>query len=115
MKIIILAIINSLLMATGQILWKLGVSNTIIESLNDLAQLIISPFVLLGLFVYGVTTLLWLYILNQAPLSYVYPIQSLAFVFILFASFFIFHESIPYTRWIGVFVICIGVYIVSMR
>lgn len=115
MKIILLSIMNCVLLAIGQVLWKIGISQLSIKSFWEIIPAIFSPFIILGLLVYGLSTVLWLFILNQADISYVYPMQSLVFIFVLLSGAFILHESIPYTRWIGVFVICCGVYIVSLR
>ncbi|WZL73646.1 EamA family transporter [Clostridiaceae bacterium 35-E11] len=115
MKIVLLTILNSLLMATGQLLWKSGMMGKTIENLSDIIRALFSPLILLGLFVYACTTMLWLYILNQADISYVYPIQSLAFVIVPIAAALIFREQIPINRWIGIATICLGVYLVSIK
>jgi undecaprenyl phosphate-alpha-L-ara4N flippase subunit ArnE len=57
-------------------------------------------------------TVLWGYILKHFPFSVAYPLTSIAYVFGLLAAALIFRESVPLTRWFGVFVIMIGVYLV---
>lgn len=115
MKIVFLTILNSLLMAAGQMLWKKGVTGQSITGIGGMLQVLLSPFVISGIFVYGFTTLLWLYILSKAEISYVYPIQSIVFIFVLVGSVIFFKETVSLNRWIGVVVICLGVYLVSMR
>lgn len=102
-------------MATGQLLWKTGVKGKNISGFMDLFQLLFSPYVFLGLAIYGMTTLLWLYILSKADISYVYPIQSVVFVFVLVGSIFFFNETVSLNKWVGVFVICFGVYLVTLK
>lgn len=115
MKIIFLTVINSLLMASGQMLWKKGMMGLQITGIFDMISVLFTPFIFSGLIVYGFTTLLWLYILNKAEISYVYPIQSVVFIFVLVGSIIIFKETVSFNRWLGVLIICFGVYIVSIK
>jgi drug/metabolite transporter (DMT)-like permease len=50
-------------------------------------------------------TILWIYILKKFPLSAAYPMISVSYVFGMLAAIFIFHETVPPVRWIGVFLI----------
>lgn len=113
MKITLLCLLNTCLMATGQILFKTGSSGKEINSLLSLIKLFFNPIIILALFLYAGTTGLWLYILNKASLSFAYPIQALAFPLVLAASIFFFNESVSLTRWIGVGIICVGVFIAT--
>jgi uncharacterized membrane protein len=115
LKYVLLALLNALLMAVGQTFWKLGMKDRDIINIFDIFTALTSPFVIAGLFVYGLTMFLWLYVLNKAELSYVYPIQSMAFVFVLIISSVLFREALTINRIIGVLVICMGAYIVSLR
>ncbi|MDR2011301.1 MAG: hypothetical protein LBQ22_12555 [Bacteroidales bacterium] len=54
----------------------------------------------------------WMYVLRQYDLSLAYPLLSISYVIGLFSAYFILHEAVPYTRWIGVVIIMIGVYFV---
>ena len=47
------------------------------------------------------------------PISAAYPLLSLSYVMGLLAAAFIFHEHIPLTRWIGVALILVGVFLVA--
>lgn len=111
MKDIILCLINTFLMVCGQMLFKLGSQNRSITKFSDIITLLFSPTILLALCVYAGTTMLWLYILSRVKISLAYPIQALAFPVVLIASALIFGEEIPVNRWIGVIIICVGVYI----
>ena len=115
MNVVVLTIFNAVLMAIGQMLWKHGMTGAEIHGVVDILRAMLNPFVLLGFTIYAGTTLLWLYILNKAEISYVYPIQSLVFVFVLIASIFIFHESVGINRFVGVGLIIVGVIISSLK
>ena len=112
MKNIILCLLNVLLMVTGQIIFKYGMKDKVIDSVPAIIKAVLTPVILSGLVVYAFTTFLWLYILSKIPISYAYPIQALAFPIVLIMSYFIFKEVIPITRWIGIIVIFIGVFFV---
>ena len=100
-------------MAIGQVLWKTGVTGHSFKDINSILAVFTSPLILLGIVVYGLTTILWLYILSQAQISFVYPIQALAFIFVLIAGVFLFHESVSITRIIGIAVIFLGVVLIT--
>ena len=109
----LLCFLNTLLMVTGQMMFKYGSAGKSIASIADIIKLLFSPIIFTALCIYGVTTMLWLYILSKTPISYAYPIQALAFPIVLIASMFLFNESIPPMRWVGVIIIMCGVFIAT--
>ncbi len=111
MRMLILCFLNTLLMSTGQILFKLGSSGKEINDFYSLIKLFFNPIIILALILYACTTGLWLYILNKTQISFAYPIQALAYPIVLFASILIFNEQISLTRWVGVLIICFGVFV----
>lgn len=113
MKMTLLCLLNTALMATGQMLFKYGSSGKSITGIMGIIRLFFSPVVFCALCLYAATTGLWLYILSRVPISFAYPIQALAFPLVLLASMLIFKESISVTRWIGVLVIVCGVMIAT--
>ena len=113
--LVLLTIINSMLMVTGQTLWKLGASGKEIHGLGQLLRLFLSPYVISGLMVYAFASVLWIYILNKGELSYVYPIQSTAFIFALLIGTTFFKEQLTASKVIGVLVICLGVIIITRK
>ncbi len=57
-------------------------------------------------------TVLWLYIIRHFELSVAYPLISISYIFGMLAAIFIFHETVPASRWIGVGLIMCGVWFV---
>ncbi len=55
----------------------------------------------------------YLLVLSWADYSYVQPASSASYVLIALLAHFILHESISPTRWAGVLVICLGVFVVG--
>lgn len=113
MKMTLLCLLNTMLMATGQMLFKYGSSGKEISSIFDVIKLFFSPVVFVALCLYAATTGLWLFILSRTPMSHAYPIQALAFPIVLLASMLFFHESISTTKWIGIAIIVFGVFVAT--
>lgn len=106
------AIITTVL---SQLLFKHGVL-TLGElnfSISNLFSLLINilknPFLLTGLFFYGISFLIWLFVLSRMNLSLVYPITSLNFVLVIVASYFLFGEKLSLFQYFSVFLIILGV------
>jgi drug/metabolite transporter (DMT)-like permease len=72
-----------------------------------------SPLVLLGLGLYGIGALAWIVVLSRLDLSLAYPFLALNFVLIPLVSQFVFAETIPVARWMGIAVICVGILLVA--
>lgn len=106
---------NIVLLVTGQTVWKIGLERTGGLRLENLFSVLFSPLILLGIGIYGVATVLWLYVLSRLPISLAYPLQSLAFVLALVIAMVLFKESIPPNRWIGVAIILTGITVLSWK
>jgi undecaprenyl phosphate-alpha-L-ara4N flippase subunit ArnE len=110
-KIILLSTIQSLFLAAGQVLLKLATQH--IDKLSLTWAFFRSLLTTWSLLASGlcmvVGTALWLYILKHFDFSIAYPITSISYIFGMLAAIFIFHETVPTTRWIGVALIMGGV------
>ena len=62
---------------------------------------------------FGIATLVWFAVLAKSPLSLVYPLMSLSYVFGLVLARYCLGESISLVRWAGVGLICVGVALVT--
>ena len=118
LKELLLLFFNVSLTVTGQLLLKQGMLKVgRIESLSGvfpkLIHAFLNPFVIGGISVYGVTTVIWLVILSRIKLSIAYPMISLGYVLAIFFSWLFFKESVPNLRIVGAIVICVGVYLVA--
>ncbi|GHT28402.1 hypothetical protein FACS189432_06280 [Bacteroidia bacterium] len=58
-------------------------------------------------------TVLWLYIIKHFDFSMVYPMISISYVFGMLAAIYIFHETVPAIRWVGVLLIMGGVVLIA--
>lgn len=94
---------NTMGTAVAQVLLKLGVS--------DLAKS--WPFVLLGIAIYGLAMLVWLFVLSKADLSFAYSLVALTFVFLLIFSRLFLHETLSALRLSGAALIIVGIFLVA--
>lgn len=97
--------INIVFLATGQMLWKLGMSK--MEGFN-IVNIILNPYIICGVVLYGLATLLWLYVLSKEELSLVYPLQSITYVLGTILAIYMFHENVSLVRWMGIAIIVLG-------
>lgn len=59
-----------------------------------------------------VAMLVWMYVLKHYEFSLAYPLLSISYAIGLLAAYFVFHEAVPLTRWIGVVIVMVGVYFI---
>ena len=71
-----------------------------------------SPLLWAGIATYVVELGLWLAVLANAPLSFVFPLASLGYVGVMLASRFVLKEMISPRRWAGALLITLGVAVV---
>jgi drug/metabolite transporter (DMT)-like permease len=107
--------LNVLLLTAGQILWKIAINQAGGFTMANAVKVLLSPLIIAGLILFVIATGLWFAVLGKADLSYAYPLQSTAYILGMLAAWLIFKEVIPVTRWIGMGVIVIGIYLVSMK
>jgi drug/metabolite transporter (DMT)-like permease len=79
----------------------------------SLRVLVGQSYVWAGLFLFGVSALVWLVVLSRASLSFAYPFAALTYVLILLFDLFVLDEPVPGPRWAGVGFIAIGIFLVS--
>jgi drug/metabolite transporter (DMT)-like permease len=84
-------------------------------SLNGASLRVVAaePFVWAGLFLFGLSALVWLVVLSRASLSFAYPFAALTYVLILLFDRFALGEEVPPLRWAGVACIAAGIFLVS--
>ncbi len=114
-----LLMIAMCLTVTGELLLKTGMNrhgelNVGFSTLLPTAvKLFSSPFVFGGfVFVFG-GALFWLAVLSRWPLSLAYPLLSISYIIGIAASVVLLKEKVSWVQIAGVFVIMVGVFLVS--
>ncbi len=108
-----LALLTVVILAVGQILFKMAASQLSGTGAVWLAALRSWPL-WAGLLLYGIATVLWLLLLRHVPLRLAYPFVGLAFVFVPLMAHWCLGETLhPYTLW-GALLISVGVVVSTL-
>lgn len=105
---IILAICSSLLAATGQILLKFGSIN-LKKGILDILK---NYFLLGGIFVYGLSSLVFIIALKGGELSVLYSLAALNYVWVSLMAIRFLKEKMNWYKWGGIALIIIGVMLI---
>ena len=115
MPLFILAIIQSLLLAGGQVLLKFALNRMLpfAWTLDFWKSVFLNwQFAVCGI-CYGAGSILWFYIIKHYPFSMAYPLVSLSYVFGMIAAMVFFNEPVNLTKWMGVLFIMLGCYFIA--
>lgn len=112
LKLLILSLCQSACLASGQVFLKLAMNNApkFQFTLKCIGEYLTNWNLLFSGLCMGAASLLWFYILKHYEFSTAYPLISFSYVFGMLAAIFVFNETIPFTRWIGVFFIVTGTF-----
>jgi multidrug transporter EmrE-like cation transporter len=69
--------------------------------------------VLLGLGFAVAAATCWTIAISRAEISVAYPFMGLGIVLVLALSGVVFGETVPFHRWLGVLVVCLGLIVAS--
>ncbi len=72
-----------------------------------------SPMVFVGLGLYGIGAILWLFVLGRAPLSLAYPFVGIGFILTMLAGAFFLNENLTFARVAGTLLIAVGCVLVA--
>ncbi len=101
--------------AVGQLTLKAAMNSLgqLQLSVDTLLRMVTSPLLLVGVAIFGISTLLWLLALIKADLSFAYPFLSLTYIAVLVGGAVLFHDRVTLARVLGFAVIVTGVWIVA--
>jgi drug/metabolite transporter (DMT)-like permease len=105
----------SLILATGQLLFKaVALKTPQISKIGHLSSLLYNSLFWLAILLYGFATILWIYLLQQVPLSRAYPFAALGFVIVPIGAAVFFGDKITIPYIVGSFLIVTGIYLSAM-
>ncbi|WP_017713840.1 SMR family transporter [Prochlorothrix hollandica] len=97
---LVLILFSAVLNTSAQVLLKFGAD-----------QSPINPYVIGGLFTYGVSSIVYIGLLGRLNLSLVYPIIiGITTIATVTAGLLIFKEKISFTSWMGVGLVLAGIF-----
>ncbi|MCK5311583.1 MAG: EamA family transporter [Desulfobacteraceae bacterium] len=73
----------------------------------------VNPYILAGLGCYVISVAVWLLVLSRVDVSFAYPLLSIGYIVTTVAAWYFFNEPVYISRWAGIIVICIGVWLIT--
>jgi drug/metabolite transporter (DMT)-like permease len=108
-KILLLTALSALVGSIGQLEFKRGAT----DIQFDIKMLLTNYHLIIGISIYLVSTVIYVYALSKEQLSVLYPIIATSYIWTsIFAKIFL-NEPVGTTNWIGVFFILLGVALIA--
>jgi len=79
----------------------------------NVIRAIFTPYVLLGLLLYAVSSCFWLVVLSSWNLSYAYPMIAISYVLVVLLSRVFFGDKVVPFQWLGIMLMCTGLVLVA--
>jgi len=109
-------ILSMILAVLGQFLFKKGVVLTNVSpNIKSIISSIFTPTLFFGFICYGVSAVLWLFVLKKFPLSVAYPSLAFTYILVLLISVIFFNESLSIFKIFGVILIFSGVVLINIQ
>lgn len=109
LALILLSVVSA---STGQLLLKHGMQQAAARAGASGRPLAVAtattPWVWLGLAVFGISAVVWLAVLSRVSLSLAYPFNALSYLVILCASILVLHERANLLTWVGTALVIVG-------
>lgn len=76
----------------------------------------ITPYTIIGVILYGISFLLYIYLISKYDLGYIIPLTTaLVYILIFTASFVIFHEVFTAIKLVGIALIVMGLAFLNFK
>jgi len=115
-----LILVSVTLAAIAQVTLKIGMNHVtdanggqLALTADSLKQIATTLLVWVGLGVFAVSAVLWMFALSRTSLSFAYPFAALGYVIIVAASILFLDEHVPPLGWAGVACIVLGILLVA--
>jgi multidrug transporter EmrE-like cation transporter len=115
-----LILVSVTLAAIAQVTLKMGMNQVtdanggqLALSGESLKQILTTLLIWVGLGIFAISAVLWLFALSRASLSFAYPFAALGYVIIVAASILFLDEHVPPLGWAGVACIVVGILLVA--
>lgn len=112
MEAILITLVSILIGAFGQISLKHGMNRIKIigmtQVLKNIFTVFMNPFIIIGVFLYASSSLIWLFAMTRLDISFMYPLVSLSYLFTTIFAIIFLKERVRARRWAGLTLIIIG-------
>ncbi|WP_088343296.1 MULTISPECIES: EamA family transporter [Rhodomicrobium] len=106
--------------ACAQLALKLGMSSPGVKAAmqeGGAAAMLLavagSPLVWIGLMIYGLSVVVWLWVLSKVDLSLAYPFVGVSFIMVMLFGVFLLNEQVTPLRLVGTVLIAVGCVLVA--
>jgi multidrug transporter EmrE-like cation transporter len=105
----------------GQFLikWQVNKAGVLPDGMHGkamfLIDLLLKPWIVIGLGAAFVASLCWMMAMTKLPLSHAYPFTAFAFVLVVFGGAWIFSEPVNIAQALGVSLIVLGVILTGIE
>lgn len=107
-------LVFSMSLAIGQLLFKLAANDVLRLKDGSWLHILLSPSLVSAFALYGLTSLLWIWILTQLPLSRAYPFALLGAAIVPLCARVFLGEALSPLYGLGVLLVLTGLAIVNM-
>jgi len=111
LKAICLTLLCAFIGSVGNVEYKRGAENLYL----NIQGLITNYHLIVGMLLYAVMTILYVYVLKESHLSLVYPIFATSYLWTMIFSKVFFNEPVNLMNWIGTSLIMVGIFFTLIR
>jgi len=106
---IVLVLLSTTLTSAGQLFFKFGADKLSLENL-------LSNYLLfIGIILYIVALVIFILALKNNELSLLYPLYATSYIWVSLLSMFFLNETMNLFKWLGIFLIIMGVSFVAKK
>ena len=106
-------VLTPVMIAAGQVLFKLASERTGAANLSGLIGLAANPYLLVALLIYGLGTVIWIYVLKSVPLNFAYPFMALTFCVVPLLAMYFLGEPLTWKTGFGTALIMVGLLVIA--
>ncbi len=103
-----LLVLTPFMVALGQVMFKLTGARLASQPAPPFHSIVASPVFIGALTIYGLATLVWIYVLKSVPLSFAYSFMALTFVIVPVLASVWLNEAVPPRFFVGAALIVAG-------
>ncbi|MCX6707252.1 MAG: EamA family transporter, partial [Candidatus Woesearchaeota archaeon] len=96
----------------GQVSLKHGMNRLkvigMMQVLKSIFKVFTNPFIIMGVLLYAVSSVIWLFSMTRLDISFMYPLVSLSYLFTTIFAILFLNEKVSAKRWAGLTLIIIG-------
>jgi undecaprenyl phosphate-alpha-L-ara4N flippase subunit ArnE len=106
-------VLTPLLISAGQILFKLTSARAGGADAAGLIAVLFDPYLIAALAIYGVGTIVWVYVLKSVPLTVAYPFMALTFCVVPLLAWCLLGEILSLRYLLGAVLIMAGLVVIN--